>query len=182
LASTFVLGYHGCDEAIAEKALSGLSMEQSKNDYDWLGTGVYFWEANPRRGLEWARERSDIANPSVVGAVIDLGLCLDLTASDAFDALRTAHAALVATYSAAGWKMPMNKGGSRKLDCAVINLLHDIRASERLESIKTVRGVFTEGDPVYETANFRNRTHIQIAVRDNSCIKGVFRVPHEHLA
>lgn len=55
LISAFVLGYHGCDAAVAEQVLRGRNFRHSNNDYDWLG-GVYFWEANPRRGLEWARE------------------------------------------------------------------------------------------------------------------------------
>jgi hypothetical protein len=38
-----------------------------------------------------------------------------------------------------------------------------------------------EGDPVYPAAGFCEKTHIQIAVRNPSLIKGVFRVPHEHL-
>jgi hypothetical protein len=38
-----------------------------------------------------------------------------------------------------------------------------------------------EGDPVYPAAGFREKAHIQIAVRNSSLIKGVFRVPQEHL-
>ncbi len=29
-------------------------MNSSKNDYDWLGLGMYFWENNYDRTLEWA--------------------------------------------------------------------------------------------------------------------------------
>jgi hypothetical protein len=53
---SFVLGYHGCDRDIAEEVLSGkFALAPSKNEYDWLGHGVYFWEHNPRRALEWAK-------------------------------------------------------------------------------------------------------------------------------
>ncbi len=163
-------------------------MKPSKNEYDWLGTGIYFWEANPRRGLEWAVElgassRSNITDPFVVGAVIDLGLCLDLTTSDAISWVRAAHRALVETYSKAGWPTPKNRKNDlrRNLDCAVINSLHAIRESNGEEPIQTVRGVFTEGRPIYDNAGFLEKTHIQIAVRDPTCIKGVFRVPKDHL-
>lgn len=51
LSASFILGYHGCDEAVAEKVLAGEDFKPSDNDYDWLGSGIYFWEANPQRGL-----------------------------------------------------------------------------------------------------------------------------------
>ena len=36
-----VLGYHGCDRAVAEKALSGnTDLKPSENSYDWLGSGI----------------------------------------------------------------------------------------------------------------------------------------------
>lgn len=38
----------------------------------------------------------------------------------------------------------------------------------------TVKGVFTEGTPLYEGSGFREKTHIQIVVRDSQCIKGLF--------
>ena len=56
LSASFVLGYHGCDQAVGEGLLDGDDFKPSKNDYDWLGPGIYFWEANPQRGLDFARE------------------------------------------------------------------------------------------------------------------------------
>ncbi|SPF51914.1 hypothetical protein SBA4_4770009 [Candidatus Sulfopaludibacter sp. SbA4] len=56
LTSTFVLGYHGCDRSIGERLLKGNPFRPSSNEYDWLGPGIYFWEANPQRGLDFARE------------------------------------------------------------------------------------------------------------------------------
>jgi len=49
------------------------------------------------------------------------------------------------------------------------------------EPLQTVRGVFTEGPPIYRKAGIREKTHVQIAVRDADCIKGVFRVPASYL-
>ena len=78
LSSCFVLGYHGCDTDVGEQLLAGEAFQPSDNDYDWLGPGIYVWEANPRRGLEFATEAmrrrgSGISQPFVIGAVIDLG-------------------------------------------------------------------------------------------------------------
>ena len=54
-ATSFVLGYHGCDEKIGERILAGRHVSLSRNAYDWLGTGAYFWENSPERALSWAK-------------------------------------------------------------------------------------------------------------------------------
>jgi hypothetical protein len=70
------IGYHGCDQSVADKVLShGVSLRASTNDYDWLGHGIYFWEDNLDRAWEWARRRPQ---PAVIGAHIRLRHCLDL--------------------------------------------------------------------------------------------------------
>jgi hypothetical protein len=186
LAANFVLGYHGCDSAVAERLLCGDPFRASQNDYDRLGWGIYFWEANPQRGLDFANEaasRKDrkIRDPAVVGAVIDLGECLDLMSKAAIDMVRTAHLSLVDTLKKAGKPLPTNEDKLRRqLDCAVIQHLHTIY-EESGDRIDTVRGVFTEGNPVYPGSAFDEKTHIQIAVRNPDCIKGVFRVPRAQL-
>ena len=53
---SFVLGYHGCDRKVGEAVLAGKKeLKQSKNEHDWLGHGIYFWENNPQRALDWAK-------------------------------------------------------------------------------------------------------------------------------
>ena len=51
-----VIGYHGCNENVAKRVLDGEPLKASKNDYDWLGHGVYFWEFGAIRALEFVRE------------------------------------------------------------------------------------------------------------------------------
>lgn len=190
LSSSFVLGYHGCDRQVAEKILSGVDFNPSQNDYDWLGSGIYFWEANPVRGLEFAQELKGlsrgpkIAEPAVVGAVIDLGLCLDLTTAAGVQHVRSAHRRLVEITDKAGFLLPTNSNDllRRNLDCAVIRLLHGVREEAGEPAIDTVRGVFLEGAPIYDGSGFYAKTHIQISVRNPHCIKGVFRVPKHQLA
>ena len=86
LATSFVLGYHGCDEEVGRRAIvEGGRLIRSEKDYDWLGPGAYFWESDPVRALEWATlrvERGDYASAFVIGAVIDLRNCLDLVARE----------------------------------------------------------------------------------------------------
>ena len=61
-------------------------LQESKNAHDWLGHGIYFWENNPKRALDWAKFMSKhptfkgrVKEPFAIGAIIDLGNCLDLT-------------------------------------------------------------------------------------------------------
>jgi hypothetical protein len=183
LSTSFVLAYHGCDRDLGESLLSGTkSFKLSNNDYDWLGPGVYFWESNPQRALAFAGEKlergSGIRKPFVVGAVIDLGLCLDITTEDSIETLKDTHRSLVKTIGPTGGPLPVNgpENWRRRLDCAVIRFLHLIRQSQASDPIDTVRGIFTEGDPIYFGSAFLEKTHVQIAVVNPECIKAVFRV------
>lgn len=166
--------------------------QPSTNDYDWLGPGIYFWEANPNRALDWARERAkrkkekegiDV-EPFVVGSIIDLGFCLDLISSNGIQALEEAYRDFEAVMAASSVPMPENKGGDdllfRRLDCAVIQFFHQARESANEQKVDTVRGVFTEGERIYTNSGFRHKTHIQICVVNPEMIKGVFRVPPQH--
>ncbi|MDO8361200.1 MAG: hypothetical protein Q7T08_14375 [Devosia sp.] len=189
LSTSFILGYHGCSTATAKLLLKGDAFQASENDYDWLGHGVYFWEANPLRGLHFyqgAQKRKEHSgrDGTVVGAVIDLGFCLDLLSSTGIETVRTAYADLKAIADQASAPMPVNTHGGllRNLDCAVINHLHESRKDARLDGFDTVRGMFDEGKPAFTGSGIAAKAHIQIAVRSLSCIKGVFRVPREHLA
>ncbi len=51
------MGFHSCDREIGLKVLNGeTQLNPSINIWDWLGSGVYFWEQNPARALESAIE------------------------------------------------------------------------------------------------------------------------------
>lgn len=42
-----VFGFHGCDQAVADAVIQSKDvLRPSKNSYDWLGHGIYFWENN----------------------------------------------------------------------------------------------------------------------------------------
>jgi hypothetical protein len=191
LSTSFLLGYHGCDRETGERLLLNEAFLPSDNGYDWLGSGIYFWESNPDRALEWAHrhvERKRSANhsqePFVVGAVIDPGYCLDLISSNGASALAKAYPSYETFMETSGTSIPVNTGGThylhRKLDCAVINFVHLIRKTTNQPAFDTVRGVFMEGERIYPSSGFRRQTHIQICVRNPKCIKGVFRVPQDH--
>jgi len=190
-ASAFVLGYHGCDRTIGEEVLAGrASLKFSENDYDWLGSGIYFWENSARRALDWAKfardnpqlTRARIRDPFVVGAIIDLGFCLDLLEAESIAVVAKGYQRMRESYEAAGAQMLENKkiGGDlviRRLDCAVINYIQVAREQEGEPAFDSVRAPFIEGNPLYENAGFHERTHIQICVRKPERIIGYFRPP-----
>lgn len=164
--------------------LAGEPFVASDNDYDWLGPGIYFWQANPRRALAFAAEKKARQKAdwtaAVVGAVVELGLCLDLATEAGIEHTRRAYRSLDSTYGRAGLPLPKNAGGNdllmRRLDRAVIQTVHEIRKSAGEPAIDTVSGIFLEGSPIYEGAGFYEKTHIQICVCNPDVIKGVFRV------
>lgn len=188
LSASFVLGYHGCDEAVGEQLLLNQEFRFSQNDYDWLGEGVYFWEANPLRGLQFAqevatREPRRIRKPCVIGAILDLGYCLDLMSSAGLNMVKEAYSALQEAYQAAGLPLPANlpEQFRHPLDCAVINYLHKIRAGNKQPPVDSIKAVFQEPPNLYPGSAFMEKNHVQIAVRNLDCIKGVFLVPMKHL-
>ena len=171
---SFVIGFHGCDKSVAEEVLSGKNrLNPSTNSYDWLGHGIYFWENNPQRAIEYAnvikenpeRCKEKVREPHALGAVIDLGHCLNLLDSKNLQLINTAYEALKKACSKKGSVMPQNKlvkGGElllRNLDCAVVNFLHAqqkelVSEKKAHYEFDTVRAVFVEGKALYGNSGF----------------------------
>jgi hypothetical protein len=187
-STSFVLGYHGCDEALAETVFAGRDvLRSSHNPYDWLGEGIYFWEHNARRAYDFACElrdrprnpRQNALRPAVIGAVIDLGNCLNLLDSRSIELVRLAYLDLVAFHRTAGTPLPVNSGAIdllvRDLDCEVIHMVHRNQQDAGAPAFDTVRAAFAEGGALYENSGFSAKSHIQICVRNAASIKGYFR-------
>ena len=183
-----VWGFHGCSAEVGRRILAGEPLEPSRRDYDWLGAGAYFWEADPVRAWEWADwkvGRGDFEEPFVVGARIKLGKRLDLTNRKNHAILAQAYNSLERYLNERGIPLPQNQKVHAEdrdyvlsyLDCAVINHNHDYMVEINETPFDTVRGVFTEGNPVDPGARFRDKTHIQIAVRNPSLIHDCREIP-----
>jgi hypothetical protein len=177
-----IIAYHGCDVSTAARLLAGEPFKASRNDYDWLGSGTYFWEYGPDRALRFAelqKERGKVKVPAMVGAIVQLGRCLDLMDTLHTSELPAARAQLVRAARSAGVPMPKNEGRMpdrklRRLDCAVLNL-YLLKLEERGVVYDTVRGSFSEGPPAFRGSGIRRESHVQLAVRNPACILGVFR-------
>jgi hypothetical protein len=190
-----VVGFHGCDEDIAEKVIGGKDiLHPSRNKYDWLGWGIYFWENDPERALDFAKElrkRSEgkIKKPSVVGAIINLGHCLDLTTMEGVKRIKTMYSQ-IKNQIKDPVSLPANRPGIgggingdiflRDLDCYVIESLHRMNEELKQPVYDSVRAGFWEGAPLYPNAGFREKNHIQLCVRSERNIIAYFRpIPEE---
>jgi len=187
----FVYGFHGLDQTVGMNIVTNKSkFKVSHNKYDWLGDGIYFWENNKERAAQYAEENmerkgSTIKIPFVLGAVIDLGNCLDLLDQKNLDFLYECYELLKQDTSLQSKVMPTNGTfgpndfdfKKRELDCAVIRYAYTF-AKQNGVSYDSVRAAFWEGDELYPGAGFKKQNHIQLAILNPNCIKGIF-IPRE---
>ena len=183
---SFVLGFHGCDASVGEAILRGEQqhLKSSKNAYDWLGHGIYFWESNPQRAFEFAEERAKgspnskgfIEDPFVIGAIINLGYCLDTSNSSALEEVESAYEDFLLTLGE-NEPPPINKKDLklRLLDCAVFNFLHKKRSFIEARHYDSLRATYREGVALYPGTDLSHQDHTQICVRNAASILGYFR-------
>lgn len=187
-----IIGFHGCDRSTYENVLyKHERLRASHNSYDWLGNGIYFWENSLDRAEEWAISYCKRYNkknpdkkqkePAVIGAVISLGHCLDLTDYGSTSILQTGYKILKLELSLIGKTLPVNRNmnGSkdlllRELDCAVIERIHQYNRDNDERAYDSVRGVFIEGNPVYKDSGIMEKNHTQLCIINPNCIKGYF--------
>ncbi|SIN67153.1 hypothetical protein [Chitinophaga niabensis] len=186
-----VLGFHGCEESVRDAVVSGnMMLKASENRHDWLGYGFYFWQNNYERALDFATNppgRKKIEKPAILGAVLSLGSCLDLTDKKHIRSIQSSYENLKKSAISENKNLPFNKNSKdskdrvlRELDCSVIENLHESMRLLHRPPFDSTRGVFIEGSPIYENAGFHEKTHIQICVRNPNCIKGFF-IPREEV-
>ena len=193
-----VIGFHGCDASVRDLLLKEPNrIVISREPYDWLGHGLYFWENNFERALEWAEDkerRGRIIKPAVIGAVLQLGYCCDFLEARFIRMIGSYYRVMAASYHAAGKKIPKNRDLAydkhkdrllRDLDCSTIEFMHEKILSQTQADMKdkgfsdfkifdSTRGAFTEGGPAFEGSGLHAKTHIQICIRNMNCIKGFF--------
>ncbi|MDQ2150963.1 hypothetical protein RBI22_19880 [Alcaligenaceae bacterium C4P045] len=186
-----MLAYHGCDavtrDDLVSRRLGGL--DHSQNEYDWLGPGTYFFEDDPQRAMNFAEKSAatpgalytqrPIVTPAVVGAVLCLTSCLDMTTQAGLSEFQLTLDVLT------GYGVPLAQNDEerpllRKLNNQVFTALHGFREEKHTPEdpfppYQVVRGAFMQGDPLGDAhSGFSLDGHIQLAVRDPSAIVGWF--------
>ncbi len=183
--AAYVLGFHGCDKTVVDDILNSTHkhLRPSINTYDWLGSGIYFWLNDPVRALEWAkqaqiRKPDKIKTPAVIGAILDLKVCLNLSEKESIDILKTGYSLFKESVEFSldlKNKVPDKAGFNllRPLDCAVINFTYSI-LKEKGTPFDSVMEIFQEGAPIFEGSDMLEKTHTQICIRNTDCILGYF--------
>lgn len=178
-----VIGFHSCDREVGLAILNGKGdLKPSNNKWDWLADGIYFWEQNPFRALNYSIKNAEgkqfnkkrIKTPFVLGVIVELGNCLNLVAPEATELLTETYEDLEKVYRAAGEVMPKNEGAKRELDCAIITAVHQANKVKGNPPYDSVRCAFNEGLEAYPSSNFTTQLHIQICLRNPKLIRGYF--------
>ena len=122
-----VFGFHGCDEEVGHAVIAGtMPLKASVNAYDWLGHGIYFWDNAPFRAWQFASEqkkRGRIKKPFVVGAILDLGHCMDLLDIYYHETLKEGHEILQSLFPAnlcSPGKLKKSQTKAARTRCCVI--------------------------------------------------------------
>jgi hypothetical protein len=169
-------------------------LDHSNNRYDWLGPGAYFFEGDLERALMFAKASHEnpekmytvkpIGTPAAVGVVLRIQRWLDMTTQAGIQEFAMAYEPMVEGLRQHGGPVPVNSAAGdddvdillRALDNAVFTFIHDVRANSKLPlpPFQAVRGAFHQGPQIAPGSGFHRSTHVQIALRDNSCVEGWF--------
>jgi hypothetical protein len=166
----WVNGYHGTSRSRAERIIAE-GFQPSTNGYDWLGTGVYFWQDAPNHALHWARKMYR-QEPAVIKSRLRLdSTCLDLLDMadiDNPDFWTDSYNRFREMYRKTGESLPVqnpNIPGKRYLDCAFFDYLRTaVEQDPEPESIGLIRSAFVEGNRIFLNSAICDKTHVQISV------------------
>jgi len=192
-----VVGYHGTSREVADRLLAPSSLNPaqshverpafraSTNVGDWLGHGIYFWEQAPSQAWWWAdtqAQKGKHTQGAVIGALIDLGHCVDLLdpAAGWAGELESGRLRVEATLGAAALPVPRNANNHKALDCAVVNDVC-LRQSDHGTPVDSLRALFAPSggglQRLWERSGLLRFTHVQLCVRNPDCFLAVWDVP-----
>ena len=114
-----VRGYHGTNIEAATSILTE-GFKLSRNQYDWLGDGVYFFQDTPARAWDWADEHYGV-DAAVIESLVRLEDCMDLLDIAWGSVLNEAYNAFLAQLKRANLPIPKQTSGAHRLDREVIN-------------------------------------------------------------
>ena len=162
-----VRGHHGTSATAATSILRE-GFRASRNAYDWLGDGVYFFQDAPARAQEWATTLHG-PDAAVIESSIRLANCMDLLDISWAQFLADSYNSFLRALKQTGRRLVQTTGAHR-LDRAVINYAVGVLGEQGIQ-IRAVRAAFSEGRPVFPGSALYDRAHVQIAVRDTSLIE-----------
>ncbi|WP_310426200.1 hypothetical protein [Chamaesiphon sp. VAR_48_metabat_135_sub] len=165
-----VYGYHGTSKTKAASILEN-GFLTSDNDYDWLGTGIYFFQDAPMRAKQWATEQHP-NEPAVICARIRLENCIDLFDVKWFPILKSIYNLFDEQYRSANRPLPKqnpSRSKAHRLDCAFFNFASQL-LSDREQTVAGIRAVFVEGESLFPNSAIFDLAHAQIAIKNPALI------------
>ena len=184
-------GYHGTSTEIADKLASGVEgFTVTRNEGDWLGPGVYFWQDAPARALFWAKRK--FKDAAVVRAQINLTACLDLLELTDFLELKLVQDRFEEFERDSGvvyQQDPLKlldgvmriRSGRKKpfvndRDQAFLEFAIPLIEQSRGSKIKCIRAAFVYGRALNATSFLFDWAHVQICVFGDYASKLISRV------
>lgn len=171
-----VYGYHGTSQTKAISILEN-GFLASDNDYDWLGTGIYFFQDAPIRAKQWAIEQHP-NEPAVICARIQLDNCIDLFDIKWFPILENIYNLFDDQYRSANRPLPKqnpSRSKAHRLDCAFFNFASQL-LSDREQTVACIRAVFVEGESLFPDSAIFNLAHAQIVIKNSALIKECYLI------
>jgi hypothetical protein len=147
----------------ADEKQTGYGQKAGSNEECAAGARTAGRRGRPRTG------QRDLAEKFACQGEIDRSGCEDL--ANAFEMFRSFQ-------KEKGGSLPINEGATpdlllRRRDCAVFNYYLKLLAEEG-RSYDSVRCGLAEGKPAFEGSGIQQKSHIQIAIRNDTCIPGLF--------
>lgn len=193
ITGELLLAYHGCDVTTRDDLISRRinMLDPSRNTYDWLGPGIYFFENDLRRAMNFATEsaahparmytRRPIATPAAVGAVICVNSCLDMSNQTGLNEFSLVLSALQQTGSTLA-SNDVSNPLLRRLNNQVFATMHALRAADGNDAYDMIRSAFVQGAPLGDAhSGFNQDNHVQLAVLNAETIVGWFMPPGSRL-
>jgi hypothetical protein len=171
-----IYGYHGTSQTKAASILEN-GFRASDNDYDWLGTGIYFFQDAPLRAKQWATQQHP-NNPAIICSSIRLENCIDLFDIGWQPLLKNVYNPFVEQYRSTNRPFPKQnpeRSKAHRLDCAFFNFAIEL-ISRQGQSVDSVRAAFMEGERLFPDSAIFDLAHIQIAIRNPTLIKASYLV------
>ena len=149
--------FHGTKLEIARKINLNKKFEPSFREQNYLGDGVYFYEASLEHAKIWARKRSENGKIGVIRSTIHLGTCLDLHNREHLDFLRKTA-------------IDLSERQNKPLtDAFVINFVVQLADSTGIK-IDTIRATHTRSrknlSKVFKGSHFYYEIALMICVRN----------------
>lgn len=159
------IAYHGTTRLKAVSIIKQKSFTVSRDDEEWLGDGIYFFEGDIRQAQYWCTKSRHYKEWAVIKSIIEAQTVINLVDTDTYERFAASFGKFDGKY-----KTRKNKEPRKIINAVVLNALYDKMKYD------VVRAIF----PVtYMDRAKRSNIlpmQIQLCIRHNDCIKTIEEV------